>query len=63
MAGAGPLTEGKPSAVDDFELWLRHAPPGSEHCYATGVTWLEERKPKSAVYLLPEETKGRCQGS
>jgi len=47
MAGAGPLTEGKPSAVDDFELWLRHAPPGSEHCYATGVTWLEERKPIS----------------
>ena len=47
MAGAGPLTEGKPSAVDDFELWLRHAPPGSEHCYATGVTWPEERKPIS----------------
>ena len=46
--------QSEPSEMEAFERWLKHANPGSEYVYATGVVRLDEVRRQKPV--LSEET-------
>ena len=51
------------SPVSDFESWLRNYQPGQCVRYATGVLWLDQRKPRRFAKAIAVVAQGALAGA